>query len=361
MSESPTSPSFSPKRRNILVSSLVERISPKNTKRNSHRRQNYDRIVDEDPEHEVQLPGGERTSPVRAGAECRQMFCIDSDDDSSDGEDCREQKLLPELPSLIPLERIPANYICPLTLQLMEDPVQDSCGHTFERRAILEWLDRSNHHESVCPISRKPLLHLGFGRISTDRSRDSIPSNDLESNHSSTESFSSSPCCYDRVLKRNEGLQQRIQEWKLEHPLYQGVDADYAQQLRRKMLRRNTIEIDTIDDDNKNIHDHASFDCPYGGDITDTSSSTSDDNRNSSHSNRGTSHHRLSRFELMLLPQEREVLKIAKERSRQEKERLDRSRRCVTLISIGFSILLLIGLYLMVKAKAMARIADGAR
>ena len=359
MPESPTSPSFSPKRRNILVSSLVERISPKNTKGNSHRRQSYDKIVDENPDHEVPLPGGKRTSPVRATAEWRQMFCIDSDDESSDGEDCGEQKLVPELPSLIPLERIPANYICPLTLQLMEDPVQDSCGHTFERRAILEWLDRSNHHEAVCPISRKPLLHLGFGRIPTDRKRDITPSNDLESNHSCTESFSSSPCCYDRVLKRNEGLQQRIQDWKLEHPLYQGVDADYAQRLRRKMLRRNTMEIDTIDD-NKNIHHYASIDCPYGGDITD-SSSTSDDNRNISHSNRGTSHHRLSRFELMFLPQEREVLKIAKERSRQEQERLDRSRRCVTLISIGFSVFFLIGLYLMVKAKAMASIADGAR
>ena len=35
----------------------------------------------------------------------------------------------------------------------MEDPVMDQCAHTFERHAILGWLDQ---HES-CPISRKPM------------------------------------------------------------------------------------------------------------------------------------------------------------------------------------------------------------
>ena len=48
----------------------------------------------------------------------------------------------------------PTNYICPLTLHVMDEPVSDGCGHCFEREAIVEWLE---YHE-LCPISRKPLL-----------------------------------------------------------------------------------------------------------------------------------------------------------------------------------------------------------
>lgn len=48
---------------------------------------------------------------------------------------------------------IPSNYICPLTLQVMHEPVSDGCGHCFERDAITSWIE---HHE-ICPISRKPL------------------------------------------------------------------------------------------------------------------------------------------------------------------------------------------------------------
>lgn len=359
MSEAPTSlPSVSPKRRNQLVSSLVGRISPKNNQQRCLRMNTYDRIVDEDPDHGMSLTGGERTSPCRATAE-RSVFCIDSDDESCDGEDStQERKQPPKLPSLLPLESIPANYICPLTLQVMEDPVQDSCGHTFERRAIMECLDRSNQHEAVCPISRKPLLPLGFDRMSDKRTRCSDSSNDLESNHPLTNS-----CCYDRVLKRNEGLQKRIQEWKLSHPLYQGVDEHYAQRYRRKMIRHNTIEINDSNGDSTNIQHsntrHASIDCPYGGDIINNSNNSG--KRDSGRNGRDTSHHSLSRFELMLLPQEREAMKIMKERKRQEQEQLNRSHRCVVLISILISILFLIGFHLVAKGTTMDTIVDGER
>jgi hypothetical protein len=47
----------------------------------------------------------------------------------------------------------PSNYICPLTLQLIEEPVNDGCGHCFERDTIVVWLE---YHE-ICPFSRKPL------------------------------------------------------------------------------------------------------------------------------------------------------------------------------------------------------------
>jgi hypothetical protein len=49
--------------------------------------------------------------------------------------------------------KIPPHYICPLALRLMCDPMNDNCGHTFDRQAIFDWLD----HRPVCPISRRPM------------------------------------------------------------------------------------------------------------------------------------------------------------------------------------------------------------
>jgi len=49
--------------------------------------------------------------------------------------------------------RIPTAFLCPLTLEIMFDPVMDGQGNTFERRAVLTWLK----DKSISPISRKPL------------------------------------------------------------------------------------------------------------------------------------------------------------------------------------------------------------
>ncbi|KAL9644702.1 hypothetical protein ABK040_012356 [Willaertia magna] len=45
-------------------------------------------------------------------------------------------------------------FICPITQQLMVDPVIIETGHTFERKSIEEWLKSNN----TCPITRTPLL-----------------------------------------------------------------------------------------------------------------------------------------------------------------------------------------------------------
>ena len=52
------------------------------------------------------------------------------------------------------VNRHPPSFACPLTMEVMEDPVMDQCAHTFERKAVTEWL---NSGHSCCPISRKPL------------------------------------------------------------------------------------------------------------------------------------------------------------------------------------------------------------
>ena len=136
--------------------------------------------------------------------------------------------------------RAPQNYICPLTLQLMDDPVNDICGHCFERRAIQDWLE----FRGVCPISRKPMQ-------STD-------------------------------LFHNGHLKLRIQEWKEDHPLYQHADQHYAQHQMNDMLSLSS---------------------------------------NDSH----------SKFELMLLPQERQVLNIVKVRAERRRKDQEHRRRMWTV------------------------------
>ena len=51
--------------------------------------------------------------------------------------------------------RVPDAYVCPITRELMHDPVFASDGHTYERKAIAAWLE--NHDTS--PMTNDPLAH----------------------------------------------------------------------------------------------------------------------------------------------------------------------------------------------------------
>jgi U-box domain len=48
---------------------------------------------------------------------------------------------------------IPRSFYCPLTLEVMVDPVIDAEGNTFERQALMHWLS----HYGTSPVSRQPL------------------------------------------------------------------------------------------------------------------------------------------------------------------------------------------------------------
>jgi hypothetical protein len=65
--------------------------------------------------------------------------------------------LLPAISStsLFPPEPppIPQDYLCPITQEIMEDPVIASDGHTYERKAISEWLDQNE----VSPMTNEAL------------------------------------------------------------------------------------------------------------------------------------------------------------------------------------------------------------
>ncbi|KAG7345064.1 U-box domain containing protein [Nitzschia inconspicua] len=63
-----------------------------------------------------------------------------SDDNSSSSEDV--------------IDDVPEEFLCPLTLCVMKDPVVSKYGKNYDRAAIIQWL--ANGHQS-CPLTRQPL------------------------------------------------------------------------------------------------------------------------------------------------------------------------------------------------------------
>ena len=51
------------------------------------------------------------------------------------------------------MSSIPNEWYCPITMQLMQDPVIGPDGHTYERSAITQWLSSN----SISPITRQPM------------------------------------------------------------------------------------------------------------------------------------------------------------------------------------------------------------
>ncbi|KAL0428700.1 UNVERIFIED_CONTAM: U-box domain-containing protein 44 [Sesamum radiatum] len=68
----------------------------------------------------------------------------------------RENKYLSKRQSLgmQPLEPL-SSFYCPITKEVMVDPVETPSGHTFERSAIMKWLSEAD--EPVCPLTSTPL------------------------------------------------------------------------------------------------------------------------------------------------------------------------------------------------------------
>jgi hypothetical protein len=62
--------------------------------------------------------------------------------------------MLPEQTDSTNELEIPDEYTCPLTLELMRDPVMSKYGNSFERSAILKWVALGNAN---CPLTRRPL------------------------------------------------------------------------------------------------------------------------------------------------------------------------------------------------------------
>lgn len=56
---------------------------------------------------------------------------------------------------------IPSAFLCPIRMDIMKDPIVMSDGHSYEREAILEWVNV--HGKFTSPCTRKPFAPLvGF-------------------------------------------------------------------------------------------------------------------------------------------------------------------------------------------------------
>ncbi|KAJ6708625.1 U-BOX DOMAIN-CONTAINING PROTEIN 15 [Salix koriyanagi] len=64
-------------------------------------------------------------------------------------------RMLKKSPSLI----IPHEFLCPITLEIMSDPVIVASGQTYERESIQKWIDSSHR---TCPKTRETLAHLSL-------------------------------------------------------------------------------------------------------------------------------------------------------------------------------------------------------
>jgi len=51
------------------------------------------------------------------------------------------------------IEKVPAEMVCPITMEVMSDPVIAMDGHTYERSAIVDWLSR----RETSPKTNEPL------------------------------------------------------------------------------------------------------------------------------------------------------------------------------------------------------------
>ena len=51
------------------------------------------------------------------------------------------------------MNKAPNEFLCPISMELMEDPVLCEDGQTYERKHITEWLQRSR----TSPITRQPM------------------------------------------------------------------------------------------------------------------------------------------------------------------------------------------------------------
>ena len=54
--------------------------------------------------------------------------------------------------------QIPRGFMCPVTLELMKDPVLASDGHSYERKAIELWLSKNDSS----PVTNLPLPNKGL-------------------------------------------------------------------------------------------------------------------------------------------------------------------------------------------------------
>ncbi|XP_061358552.1 U-box domain-containing protein 11-like [Gastrolobium bilobum] len=118
------------------------------------------------PEHLSELDsipkinGGKSCSTYRAGSRLERARSISevslSNVTDPESQEISERKSQPQVkkPGAIV---IPEDFLCPISLELMRDPVIVATGQTYERSYIQRWIDCGN---ATCPKTQQKLQHL---------------------------------------------------------------------------------------------------------------------------------------------------------------------------------------------------------
>jgi hypothetical protein len=135
---------------------------------------------------------------------------------------------------------IPNEYICPLTLEIMVNPLMDRYGRSYERSAILEWIasttiscsdnDDNDNGPPTCPITRRPLY-----------AKDLIPNNKLRNEillwrEAHGDDITTEEIMMDNVVIIEQELQRALTVWG---KLHSNHIAMKEQQQRRPSRRCN--------------------------------------------------------------------------------------------------------------------------
>uniref|UniRef100_A0A7S3KXJ4 U-box domain-containing protein n=1 Tax=Amphora coffeiformis TaxID=265554 RepID=A0A7S3KXJ4_9STRA len=123
--------------------------------------------------------------------------------------------------TLITEDDIPEEFICPITNEIMRNPLMSVHGFSFEREAIFEWLQS----HSTCPLSRRELTvsKLVSNCALQERIRGWCEANGmlhlLRNNNSTAEDDPCDPrhrlvlgICITKQLEEKLRLRQRLQE-----------------------------------------------------------------------------------------------------------------------------------------------------
>ncbi|GAB4831062.1 hypothetical protein Ancab_005074 [Ancistrocladus abbreviatus] len=164
---------------------------------------------------------------------------------------------------------LPDDFKCPISLEIMSDPVILSSGHTFDRSSIQRWLD-SGHR--TCPITKLPLPEPPFlipnhalrsliytyvrtspppAKSGPDITHPAEPESliySLNSPACSLQSKVESLNQLNKLLKSNQGFRRRLSESGAVSTVLRCVDSDYPG-LQEKAL--SLLLNLSLDDDNK--------------------------------------------------------------------------------------------------------------
>lgn len=85
------------------------------------------------------------------------VFSSEETDEKTSSQDIKQQQ---QSSCSQPMSsNIPDDFRCPISLDLMKDPVIVASGHTYDRHSIAQWIE-SGHH--TCPKSGQRLIHMAL-------------------------------------------------------------------------------------------------------------------------------------------------------------------------------------------------------